>query len=241
MPLCQNCGIQVLDSESFCPICGYNITLQWTTYPGVSQAQQDYHQSSSQTHQKPKRRPYGEFFKGSILIASVILIIGILLISMATFIVTNGNGNGKTIFMNMREFDNEMEDYDFYNWGFTSFEPGDTLKIEDKIVYIDSVYEGGETVTYMWFETNHMGEELGDWIEYDSSSGEYYYIDYDITFEGDLTDKYAIGDEVVVTLHIIEIEYNNQIMEYFEEMWNDQYNEPQYQIPSSCLDHANGH
>jgi hypothetical protein len=141
----------------------------------------------------------------------------------------------------MREFDYEMDDYDFDNWEFISLDPGDTLKINDKIVYIDSVIESGETVTYIWFETNHKGEDIEDWVEYEPSYGAYYYNNYDITFEGDLTDKYKIGDEVVVTLHIIEIEYNSRIMEYFEEMWDDQYSEPQYQIPSSCLDHANGH
>ncbi len=261
MPLCENCGIQVLDSEPFCPICGFNFPLQ-STYPEVNQPQQQrYQQYSLQLHpaeqhnrpyqsqyqqpyheqnQQPKRRSNGKLFKASTLVAIAVLIIAILLISIATFVLNGGDVNGKTVTMSMRDFDNEMDDYDVDNGEFISLDPGDTLKIKDKIVYIDSVIESGETVTYIWFETNHKGEDIADWVEYEPSYGEYYYNNYDITFEGDLTDKYEIGDEVVVTLHIIEIEYNNRIMEYFEEMWNEQYNEPQYQIPSSCLDHANG-
>ena len=47
-------------------------------------------------------------------------------------------------------------------------------------------------------------------------------------------------EQIMHILWKIEKGFVKDIMEYFEEMWNEQNNEPQYQIPSSCLDHANG-
>ncbi len=259
MPFCQNCETRVLEGVSFCPICGFDFSSQWAN-DEVNQFQQQRYQQNPQQlhpllqHSQPKnglyQGPYDERYqqtnlrfngrlaKSFIVVAIVFAVAAIIILSIAASIILNVNENGKTVIMSMREFDCEMDDYDLENGEFISMESGDTLKIEDRIVYIDSVVESGETVTYIWFKTNHEGENIEDWVEFDPRYGEYYYDNYDITFKDDLTNQYEIGDDVVVTLHIIEIEYNNRQMEYFEEMWDEQKNEPQYHIPSSCLNHA---
>jgi hypothetical protein len=113
---------------------------------------------------------------------------------------------------------------------FISFDPGDTILIEDEIIFIASEYEDLEDnwVTYIWFESRHWRDNLEDW--YFSGWDEFY--NYDLTFQGDLTKDYYIGDKVRITLNVIEIYLNGNEMEYFEEMWDG---EALQNLPESCI------
>ena len=135
----------------------------------------------------------------------------------------------KAITMSCDEIEDDMEleekeDYKGYDYYFSmdykSLEPGDTLHLKDEITDID--YYGGVTEIY-----------LDD--------------DDDFRFEGDLTDEFDEGDIVIITLHVISIEYDESMGgstfhiegESFEEMWDSARNEPsEYPLSSSIIKHA---
>jgi hypothetical protein len=124
---------------------------------------------------------------------------------------------GDTVNMDMVDLRNN-----FTSDGIKNLEPGDTLIIEDEIIYIASDYddEYDKTVTYIWLESAHADESLSDWREYDYDNDEYDYFDIDFKIDGDITDEYDIGDKIRITLHVIKIDDNGVTREFFEEMWD---------------------
>jgi ABC-type transport system involved in multi-copper enzyme maturation permease subunit len=127
-----------------------------------------------------------------------------------------------------------------------NLEPGDALIIQDKALYIVSEYNIvlGMDVTYVWFNSTHFLESESDW--YNSSSSQY--IKFDVVIEGNVTGNYGVGDQMDITLHIIEVDSQFMKGEFFEEAW-DSENEmpkvvltgdpddpfPKFVIPESAL------
>jgi len=104
----------------------------------------------------------------------------------------------------MQEF--MYDEFNQYQYGFRTLEPGDTLKIKDTIT--DIYYDDWEETTYIQF----VGGGL--------------------PFDGDLTKRFNVYDEVIITLHIIEISDYNYSFEYFEEGWDGDSYVP---FPSSSI------
>ncbi|UCH89294.1 MAG: hypothetical protein JSV49_01210, partial [Thermoplasmata archaeon] len=173
-------------------------------YCGSCQQYQDVHPQDTPRPPPPPPSGGGTSSKAPMIIAGIVVII--IIIAAALFFLVMGpeddDDKGKTVKMNMADLENDLV-IDDTGVNFKSLEPGDTLVIEDEITYIASDDYWGETVTYIWFESAHEGESENDWREV--SYGEVYYEDYDLTFQGDLTDDYQEGDLVKVTLHVVDL------------------------------------
>ena len=199
-----------------------------------AQDQQQYQQAPAQYQQPPPVR--GKSKSTMILLAVFAVIIVVILAAAFIFMSTgDDNGGGKTKTMTYDDLENN---YDSYTMGFKSLSPGDTVKIEEKLVYIASEYDDweDETVTYIWLESAHKGETEDDWREYDDWDEDYYYYDSDFTFQSDLTSTYSAGDDVVITLHIIKIEFYGYTREFFDELWDGK--QITYNLPTSCMKKA---
>ncbi|HEC76053.1 MAG TPA: hypothetical protein ENI33_02195 [Thermoplasmatales archaeon] len=100
---------------------------------------------------------------------------------------------------------------------FKSLDSGDILIVEDVIENITPRYNpiANYSVTYINFK----------------SGG------YPFTFEGNLSQDFKVGDKVIITLHIIEVEKNGYKMESFAESW-DAENEKPKPIDRDAIKHA---
>jgi|GEM_PF-3324594 len=128
--------------------------------------------------------------KGKIFAFAIILIILISGIS-----VYNIYNTPKEQYITMAEL---MEDFIKYDNGggfFRSYDDGDTVKIKDTILYIETTSPSSNQ-TYIWFESTGKSG-------YGSA----------LVFEGNLTPQYHVGDEVVVTLNIVEFHLGERIYE----------------------------
>jgi len=98
---------------------------------------------------------------------------------------------------------------------FVSLEPGDIVTIKDIISKISSKYDPHymDNITYIGFKSGGAP----------------------FLFEGDLTGDYQVGDEVVITLQVIEIEVDGRTDEFFKEMWDGRDVKP---VPASAITHA---
>lgn len=142
-----------------------------------------------------------------------------------------GGGGGKSITMSVDELQGDIEideEYDYqgydryYSFQFKSLNPGDTMNLKDTITEMD--YDNSDDETFI---------ELGDGP--------------DFYFEGDLTDEFDMGDEVIITLHVIHDEWDEYRdgeechfeYEFFEEMWDREDNEVENKVlPQSKIKHA---
>jgi DNA-directed RNA polymerase subunit beta' len=188
--------------------------------------------------------------KTPMMVAGVVVII-LIIIAASYFLVlaptddngpSDGNGNGQgreTTTMDFSDVQDELNYWDEHDGQFETLDPGDTLIIEDEIIFIASERyydwdtDSYETLTYVYFKSAHQGDTSDDWYYYYWYDDDYYYYDYDLTFQGDITDDFKIGDQVKVTLHIISIDwedytgqsssykdYEGRDIEYFDEMWD---------------------
>lgn len=112
-------------------------------------------------------------------------------------------------------------------------EPGDTIIIRDRLAYIASQQNLSinMTVTYVWFNSSHLGEDESHWYNPSLSR----YTNFDLIIEGDLTGNYSIGDRMDITLHVIEADSDTIKGEFLEEMWDDENDVPTLVLPSSVL------
>ncbi|UCE36580.1 MAG: hypothetical protein JSW00_13830 [Thermoplasmata archaeon] len=221
---------------TICPYCGIDFVQP--------QAAQQY----PPQQQPPSKAPS----KGPLIIGIVLAVVVVIIIAVFAVIMLDGDGNGKdngngdkngkengngdesAITMTFAELIEDVESSE-NTLEFKTLEPGDTLKIEDEIVYIASEYDewDEETVTYIWFKSAHKSEDIDDW--YDDYWDDYY--NYDFTFKGNLTNDFDVEDDVVVTLHVIKIDMYGYEREYFEEMWDEDAQTVQ-NLPSSCIKKA---
>ena len=97
---------------------------------------------------------------------------------------------------------------------YSSLKEGDTLIIKDKISDIKYTSDG----TAITFDVN-----------YTFSASNVTFTELDFMFEGNLTDNYAVGDTVSITLTIYHTTYSNETSgfsldyEVFKEGWNQTY------------------
>lgn len=113
------------------------------------------------------------------------------------------------VIMTAEEHNNDIpvdQDWsDGYSLLYNTLENGDLLIIED--VINDILYQSDEDVTIIFFR----------WIENDE--GDY----LDLTFEGDLTDSFDMGDKVSVSVAIKYVTFSykgfNFEMEIYKEQW----------------------
>ncbi len=104
-----------------------------------------------------------------------------------------------------------LEDYEAYNsmgnpghyregeYNFKSYDGGDTIYIKDELTKVEEAYRSSYgTITHVWFESE--GNE-GSYIN-------------GICFDGPLADDFKSGDEVIITLHIIEDDGDELIKEW---------------------------
>ncbi len=113
-------------------------------------------------------------------------------------------------------------------------EPGDTLIIRDELVYIASEHNStlDITVTYIWFNSTHMGQDESQW--YNSSSD--LYMNFDYMIEGDHTSDYSVGDTMDITFHIIEVDTEFIKGEMFRELWDSENEVPTFVLQASVLE-----
>jgi len=151
------------------------------------------------------------------MIAAVVLAVIIIIASavyLFAFYESPSDKDEDAVEMDMNELRS-----DYVGTEFLTLKPGDSVVVEDEIVYIATDWDGeyDTDVTYIWLKSAHSGENMYDW--YDPMYDEYY--DHDFIFEGDLTDKYYIGAEVRITLHVTEVNALGMEIEVFREMWED--------------------
>jgi ABC-type transport system involved in multi-copper enzyme maturation permease subunit len=84
--------------------------------------------------------------------------------------------------------------------------------------------------TYVWFNSTHFLEDANDW--YNTSSSQY--IKFDVVIEGNVTGDYSIGDQMDITLHVVEIDSPFIKGEFFEEAWDDENGIPKI-LPNEGL------
>ncbi len=118
------------------------------------------------------------------------------------------------------------------NIDLKNLEPGDVLIIQDEVIYRVSEYNVvlGMNATYVWFNSTHFLENANDW--YNSSSSQY--IKFDVVIEGNVTGNYSMGDQMDITLHVVEIDSQFMKGEFFKEAW-DSENEIPKVLPNEGL------
>jgi ABC-type transport system involved in multi-copper enzyme maturation permease subunit len=118
------------------------------------------------------------------------------------------------------------------NIDLINLEDGDALIIQDQVKYIVSEYNVflGMNATYVWFNSTHFLENANDW--YNSSSSQY--IKFDVAIEGNVTGDYSIGDQMDITLHILEIDSLFIKGEFFKEAWDEENGIPKV-LPNEGL------
>ena len=221
MVFCQNCGNQIAQGLSFCPVCGFSI--------GQIPAQQ-HPQSYPQPYQQPTQPPMRPKSKAPIIAAIIIVVAIIFIIAIFAALFLGGEEN-KTVTMSVSELEDDLvtdsrEDYQGYDYYYTmeykSLDPGDTLLLRDEITDISYDYYDDET-----------------YIELDWEASFY--------FEGDLTYNYDVYDTVIIEFHIIHVSFDEDIYGYtyhFEgevprEQWDSDDNEySDDPLPQSIIRHA---
>jgi hypothetical protein len=208
-----------------CPTCGreLNYVEQYGQY--YCYTCQQYHQPGAQAAPPPPPPPPPPVHgpppgaprsKTPLLIAGVVIIV-IIIILAAVFLLITPEEEGDTVTMDMNDLRKN-----FTADGLKNLTAGDTIYVEDEIIYMADKYDEDyeTTVTYIWLESAHGGESLSNWRVYDYSDDEYDYINMDFTIEGDITDEYDTGDKIRITLNVIIIDDNGETREFFDEMWD---------------------
>ena len=124
----------------------------------------------------------------------------VLALSISFLIVSPGciDNNNKTVTWAAKEV---WDDYvtEGNRSFFVSLDHGDTIRIRDNITKLEAGYQyKNESITYMSLTDGQ----------------------YPLPVQGNLSDEYQIGNEVLITLHIIEIETQGEKIEFFKEMWD---------------------
>ncbi|UCE36579.1 MAG: hypothetical protein JSW00_13825 [Thermoplasmata archaeon] len=214
---------------SICPYCGIG-----------------FFQPRAKPQYPPQRQPPSKTpSKGPLIIGLVLVIVVVIIIAVFAVILQGRNGkldineNGNDVTMTYAELEDDITYNGKYILDFISLEPGDTLRVEDEIIFIASGYDESdyEIATRIWFKSEHEGEDTEFWYAYSSREDKYYYHNYDFTFKGNLTDDFKVGDDVVITLHVIDVIWNGYDSEFFEEMWNKENETPQ-NLPRTCIKKA---
>ena len=119
------------------------------------------------------------------------IILSIFLCILLSGCLESENGNTIVTFSSYHEFE---EDYIVTEGNYLSASPGDTIKIMDTIRLIVYNRESDYTV-----------------IEFMSEPGK------SETFEGNIVDKFAVGDGIMLIFHVVENELHFEVI---EETWN---------------------
>jgi hypothetical protein len=124
----------------------------------------------------------------------------VLVVSISFLSVSSGciDNNNKTVTWTAKEV---WDDYvtEGNSSFFVSLDHGDTIRIRDNITKLEAGYQyKNESITYVSLTDGQ----------------------YPLPVEGNLSDEYQIGNEVLITLHIIEIETPGEKIEFFKEMWD---------------------
>ncbi len=128
--------------------------------------------------------------KGKILAFAIILIILI-----SGICVYNIYNIPREQYITMAELMEDFVKYDSGGGFFRSYDDGDTVKIKDIILYIETTSPSSNQ-TYIWFDST--GKD-----GYSSA----------LVFEGNLTPYYHVGDKVIVTLNIVEFHQGERTYE----------------------------
>lgn len=86
---------------------------------------------------------------------------------------------------------------------FLSYDHGDTVIIKDTILDIEAPPPSGNQ-TYIWFEST--GKDGYGWA---------------MVFYENLTEEYQVGDDVTITLHIVQYERDGIILEAYTKLYSD--------------------
>jgi ABC-type transport system involved in multi-copper enzyme maturation permease subunit len=137
--------------------------------------------------------------------------------------------------------DDEGTDIDFppdESLDIPEMDPGDAIMISDRVEHIASRFESifNKTVTYVWFNSSHEGENTSDWYNVSID----FYENFDVIIEGDQTDDYIVGDIMVITLHVTELEFevDQKVIkvEFIKELWDSENNTFRFILPASVLE-----
>ena len=113
--------------------------------------------------------------------------------------------------MTVKDFQKEVNSWSDRYGDFRSVEPGDIIKIKDNIVNITTGYDFYTGISYTGIK---FASTYNDEIYRES--------DIDLSFIGNLTDKFEIGDNIIITLHVEESRqgtYTFEIIEEFEDIY----------------------
>lgn len=173
-----------------------------------------------------------------------LIVIFIILTVVASFLA--GGQTGPLEFSYQELSENMMQDDEGNTIDFPpdedldipEMDPGDTIIISDHVEYIISRFEPffNDTVTYVWFNSSHEGENESDW--YNSSSG--FYINFDVIIEGDHTEDYSVGDSMELTFHVTELKFevDSKVIkvEFIRELWDSENDTFRFVLPASVLE-----
>jgi hypothetical protein len=191
MPFCENCGNPIMGN--FCQRCGWN-AAQMPSQP--VQKPQQYQQPQPQ-YLGPQRRSRAP------IVIGVIVIVAIIILALMFFLVLNPEDEGEVKEMTQREF---MEDYEDSDGdgdidNLKSLNPGDKVRISDKVADIHYDYDADMTLIQC-----ESAEDLE--------------LSLAIVLDGDQSDRYEIGDPISVTLHIKRYEINGKSVELPKEFYS---------------------
>jgi hypothetical protein len=165
------------------------------------------------------------------IIAIIITVIIVIATILIFFMIMGPDEKENVITMSVSELkddtENEMEvDYQGYDYYYTSFyssvDPGDTLRLEDRIT--DIYYDENDDETFI-----QLGNEMT------------------FFFEGDLTDIFQENDSVFMIFHIIHYDFDLSLGdtdyhfegENLEEIWEeDENNLSSEPLPPSFIQHV---
>lgn len=136
------------------------------------------------------------------LVSIITLLIGIYILGCLGSNNSDGNGGKVVTFSSYHEFE---EDYNTSEGKYLSADLGDTIKITDTIRII--VYNTVSDFTVVEFISEPGKSE---------------------TFEGDITNEFSVGDDIILIFHIIENEFGYEVI---EETWGKD-------APASSIAHA---
>lgn len=188
MPFCENCGSPI--TGNICQNCGWN-TAQMPSQP-AQQAQQ-YQQPQYPGSQRRSRAP---------IVISAIIVIVIIILALMFFLVLNPEEE-EIKEMTQREF---MEDYEDSDGdgdidNLKSLNPGDRVRISDKVADIHYDYDADMTLIQC-----ESAEDLE--------------LKFAIVLDGDQSDRYDIGDPISVIWHIKKYEINGLSIELPKEFYS---------------------
>ena len=148
-------------------------------------------------------------------VVAVVFIASLLIGGIYTGTISGVSGSGKT--MTMQEF---TDDYDEEAGGFKSLGPSDVVKVTATIYAIEysEALEDGTTVQFR--EPEVIYDEEG-------SVGGVSVLAF--PFQGDITGTYSAGDNVILTLHIIQTK-DGEGIEGLENVGNGEYLDPSIMV-----------